>query len=150
MDAKNLLEVIQFALEKEKEAVEFYQYCSDQAKRPEMKEAFLEMKNEESKHVRMLQNFKPQQIDRINIKQISDMKISDYLVDMEFKPDMSYQDLLVLAMKREESAYRMYQNLGKESEDASMVKMFQILAQEELKHKNRLQKEYDDYVLQWN
>ncbi len=63
---------------------------------------------------------------------------------------MKYQDLLILAMKREDAAYALYNNLATQSSDESIVKLFQILAQEELKHKNRLEKEYDEVVLKNN
>ena len=53
MEINNLKEVIAFALEKEKEAVEFYKTCSDQSTRSGMKQAFMEMADEEKKHVRM-------------------------------------------------------------------------------------------------
>lgn len=150
MEFNDLKETIDFALGKEKEAVEFYRECSERAKREAMKQAFLSMAKEEEGHVRMLTNFKPEQVESVKLKAIPNLKISDYLVDMDFEPEMSYKDLLVLAMKREESAYALYSSLATEGGDASMSKLFQILAQEELKHKNRLEKEYDEMVLQQN
>lgn len=150
MELKNLKETINFALDKEKEAVEFYNKCSNLTKRTGMKEAFLEIAEEEKKHVRMLENFKPEQIEKIKLKIIPDLKISDYLVDMEFEPDMSYQKLLILAMKREEASVKLYTEFTQQKSDPALIKLFQILAQEELKHKNRLQREYDDFILKDN
>ena len=115
-----------------------------------MKKAFLEMADEEKKHVRMLENFRPDHVEKVKLNKIPNLKISDYLVDSEFSPDMSYQNLLILAMKREEKSYRLYTVLAEKGEDPSLQKLFQILAQEELKHKNRLEKEYDDHVLMEN
>jgi len=142
--------VVQFALEKEKEAVEFYNECADTSTRSGMKQAFQEMAHEEEHHVKMLENFTPKKTESLRIKDMPNLKISDYLVNMKFTPDMKYQDLLILAMKREDAAYALYNNLATQSSDESIVKLFQILAQEELKHKNRLEKEYDEVVLKNN
>jgi rubrerythrin len=150
MKSDQLKDTIAFALDKEKEAVEFYKTCSEQSTRSGMRQAFLEMAAEEKKHVQMLENFRPQNIKDVRIKEIPNLKISDYLVDMEFTSEMSYQDLLILAMKREESAYKMYSRMVVKGTDPSVEKLFRFMAQEELKHKNRLEKEYDDFVLQEN
>jgi rubrerythrin len=139
-------ETVQFALEKEKEAVEFYQQCSQLTERSGMKQAFLEMADEEKNHVRMLENFKPEHVEKVKLKDIPDLKIGDYLVEMEFDPKMSYKNLLILAMQREEKASALYSALAQDEGDPSVVKLFQILAQEELKHKNRLEREYDEML----
>jgi len=150
MEIDDFKKTVQFALEKEKEAVEFYKRCSELTTRSGMQNAFLEMAEEEQKHVRMLENFKPEHVEKVKLKEIADLKISDYLVDMEFDPGMSYKDLLILAMKREEKAHALYTGLAQEGGDPAVVKLFQILAQEEQKHKLRLEKEYDEIALMWN
>ncbi|MFH1940482.1 MAG: ferritin family protein [bacterium] len=150
MELNDFKKTIRFALEKEIEAVDFYQKCSELTTRSGMKNAFLEMSEEEKNHVRMLENFKPEHVEKVELKDIPNLKIGDYLVEMEFSPDMSYQDLLILAMKREEKAHSLYLELAQKSRNASVVKLFQILAQEELKHKHRLEREYDDVVLSEN
>ena len=48
MDQQSFQDVVQFALEKEKEAVEFYNECAETSTRPGMKQAFLEMAREGS------------------------------------------------------------------------------------------------------
>ena len=39
------------------------------------------------------------------------MKISDYLVEVEADRDISYQDALIVAMKRERAAFQLYSDL---------------------------------------
>ena len=53
-------------------------------------------------------------------------------------------------MKREEKSYKLYTSLAQQGKDPSIAKLFQLLAQEELKHKNRLEKEYDEVILKEN
>ena len=150
MELNQFKEIIAFALEKEKEAVDFYSQCSQLTERSGMKKAFLEMADEERRHIQMLEHFHPDHVEKLKLKIIPNLKISDYLVDSVFSPDMSYQDLLILAMKREEKSVALYTVLAEKGEDPSIQRLFEILAQEELKHKNRLEKEYDDVILMWN
>ena len=145
MEHESFEKVIQFALEKEKEAVAFYQTCSEKSERAGMKQAFLDMAKEEKKHVRLLTNFKPGDLKKIKIKDIPNLKVSDYIVDIPFSESMGYQELLVMAMKREEASYNLYSRIAT-SRDDQLKHLFQMLAQEELKHKNRLEREYDDVV----
>jgi len=74
------------------------------------------------------------------------MKRSNYVVDMEYKKGMDYADILRLAMKREEKALALYNDLQHEADDAGYVRLFQILSQEEAKHKQYLETMYDDFM----
>jgi rubrerythrin len=63
---------------------------------------------------------------------------------------MNYQDALVLAMNKEKAAFRLYMDLSERAGNEEMRELFQMLAQEESKHKLRFELEYDDYVLREN
>jgi rubrerythrin len=76
-----------------------------------------------------------------------DLKIADYLVDVELKPDMGYQEVLVFAMKAEKAAFKLYSDLAASADDEELRRTFLALAQEEAKHKLRFEVEYDDDVL---
>jgi len=143
-------EVIDFAIEKEVGAIALYEGASKIAKRPEAKVMFKEFAVEERKHRKMLEGFSKKAISKYKIKDIPNMKISDYLIDMEFSPDMRYNEILTLAMKREQKSMELYNDLEGRSEDPEIKKLFQMLAQEESKHKLRLETEYDQYVLTEN
>ncbi|MBM3213042.1 hypothetical protein FJZ33_12530 [Candidatus Poribacteria bacterium] len=60
---------------------------------------------------------------------------------------MEYQDILIMAMKREESAVKLYTDLASRVQEPKMNKLLQFMAQEESKHKLRLETEYDKNVL---
>ena len=143
-------EIINFALDNEKESVSFYQTCSQKVSRQEMKEAFMQMAQEEQEHIRKLNNFDPDRIEEAELHKIPNLRIGEYMVDMEFRPNMGYAELLVLAIKKEEKAYNLYSLLAKQAPNHSVMNLFNLLAQEELKHKLRLEKEYDEEVLKEN
>ncbi|MBN2420402.1 MAG: rubrerythrin, partial [Deltaproteobacteria bacterium] len=79
-------------------------------------------------------------------KKIPDLKISDYTVEMEYKPNMSYDDILRLAAKREEKALKFYTDFAEKADQEGHKKIFRVLAQEESKHKLKLETLLDDYL----
>jgi rubrerythrin len=68
------------------------------------------------------------------------------MVDLKYKKGMTYAELLRLAMKREEKALQLYNDLASKSEKSELVKVFKMLSQEEAKHKLKLETIYDDYM----
>ena len=77
-------------------------------------------------------------------EEVMDLKIADYVVRTEPTADMSYEDALKLAMKREKAAYRLYLKLSEKAPNEDMKNLFEGLAQEEAKHKLRFEVEYDE------
>jgi len=152
MNKEKMQEYIQFAIEKEIEAQEFYLKCSEMTEKPNLKQTFLDYAAEEKRHEQMLSDFTPESVQDREVTEQQDLKIADYFEDMEFSPDMTMQDILIMAMKREDSAYQMYTILAEKGSDSDPAaqKLFRLLAQEELKHKNYFQREYDEHVLRDN
>ena len=151
MHFENLEEIIDFAVEKEREAAEFYQKISnDEEDFSGSKEMFAEFAAEEQKHEKILQEFKTKGITKslaeYQLKWITDIKRSDYLVDLEYEQGMPYNEILLLAMKREEKALKLYNDFLEQADTDEGKKLFKILCQEEAKHKLALETIYDDYM----
>ena len=85
-------------------------------------------------------------IDSYELTTIPDLKISNYMVETEYEKGMPMPEVLKLAMKREEKSVKLYQVLGDKTDNADAKKLFQILVQEESKHKLGLESMYDDYL----
>ncbi len=83
-------------------------------------------------------------------KKILDLKIGDYLVDAEPSSDIDYQQALILAMKAEKAAFRLYSDPASATDDPGLKETLLGLAQEEAKHKLRFEIEYDDEFLKEN
>ena len=60
--------------------------------------------------------------------------MAEYAVDVAPGPDMNYQSALVLAMKKEKAAFRLYTDLAASADDDKMKATFLALAQEEARH----------------
>jgi len=147
---KSVNEILNFAIQSEQEAVEFYSQLSNDAKNEEMKHVFTQFAKEEMGHKAKLLQIKETGNLRISEEKVNDLMISDYLVDVDPTPGMSYREALVVAMKKEKNAFKLYMKLSEQAEDAELKEIFLSLAQEESKHKLRFELEYDEYVLREN
>jgi rubrerythrin len=139
--------ILAFAIENEKEAFEVYGKMQEMAEKQAAKVMFSELAAEEAKHREFLEGLTEETIPELPLQEVADLKISDYLVDVEFKSNMEYQDILIMAMKKEESAVNLYKDIATQVESAKLEKLLTYMSQEEAKHKLRLETEYDDNVL---
>jgi rubrerythrin len=78
------------------------------------------------------------------------LQIADYVVDAEVREGMTYADALIVAMKREKAAFRLYSDLASRTQEAELKQIFLSLALEESRHKLRFELEYDEFVLREN
>ena len=142
-------DVLDFAIGKEQEAHDFYVVLAGQAANPAMAQAFREFAGEELGHKAKLQAVKSGEQLLAARSQVLDLKISDYLVDVEPGTLMTYQQALIVAMKLEKAAFRLYTDLAA-LVPAGLRELFLSLAQEEAKHKLRFELEYDEQILKEN
>jgi len=147
MDEKKFQEIVQFAIQKEIEAIDFYTRASGVVKQSGTKDLFLDFAKQEEGHRKILEGLDLERVVRANIEKIPNLRISDYLVDTDFRPDISYADILRIAMKREEHSIKLYNDLKPLNGDETLTKLFNFLIQEETKHKYSLEKIYDDEIL---
>lgn len=143
-------DVVSFAIDKEEKAMEFYQKCADRAKNPGIRQFFEEMVQEEQRHRDMLKSLDTFKLEDVRLEKVEDLHIGDYLVDVKFKEDLTYQEALTLAMKKEEKAHTFYTSWQNKCMHEKTAKLFEMLAQEELKHKRRIETVYDEEILTWD
>lgn len=139
--------IISFAIEKEKEAAQLYEKMSGLARKPNAKAMFNELRAEEIKHRESLEGMTEERVADLPLQEVADLKISDYLVEVDLTPDMDYQDILIVAMKREESAVKLYNDMAEKAQTPELQKLLKFMSQEEARHKLRLETEYDENVL---
>lgn len=149
-DFTSINDILDFAIQNEQRAVDFYTTLAADSRNEEMKQVFTEFAKEEMGHKAFLTKVKTEGIFDLKEEKVLDLKMSDYLVYVTPKPDMSYEEALVLAMKREKSAFKLYTNLASKAPSPELVKLFNSLALEESKHKLRFELEYDEIVMREN
>lgn len=150
MDLSNFQDILKFAISREEEAIASYGKMSELTQSPGLAELLLELQEEEKKHKSLLEGITDQKIASFEIREVPDLKISDYLTEEAPTEDMSFQDLLIFAAKKEHEAVELYTNLEENAKDDELKKLFQFLIQQEKTHKLKLEKEYDDHVLEWD
>ncbi|MBU0713157.1 ferritin family protein [bacterium] len=147
MDRQKFGGVLDFAIEREKEAVTFYNDLIKLTKSFDIMETIRTIELMERNHIKVIEKMKSQEIGDVVIRPVNDLKISEYLVLPEEKAPYNYQDLLINAMKREELSHKLYVSLAEEIGDTEVKKVFQKLASEEAKHKLTFENLYDNDIL---
>ncbi len=147
MDEKKFKEIIQFAIQREIESMDFYNQASKTVKHSGTRDLFLDFIKQEEGHKKKLEDVLAGKILLGKIEKIPNLKISDYLVEAELKPDISFADILRIAMKREERSVKLYTGLNEKNQDENLRNLFTFLIQEESKHKNYIEKVYDEEIL---
>ncbi len=137
-------DILDFAIEREIESYNFYTSLSEKSEIGAIKKLFASFAKEEEGHRIKLEAAKSGKMLNLAAKEIMNLKVTDYLVDIKPSEDMSYQDVLILAAKKEKSAFLLYTTLSEAVSDGEMKTFFEILAQEEAKHKLRFEIEYDN------
>jgi rubrerythrin len=150
MDLSNFQDILKFAISREEEAIASYGKMSEKTQSPGLKELLLELQEEEKNHKRLLEGITDSKIESFEIKEITDLKISDYLTEEAPAEKMTFQDLLIFAAKKEQEAVELYSNLEHNAQDEELKKLFQFLIQQEKTHKLKLEREYDDHILEWD
>jgi rubrerythrin len=150
MKFESVDEILDFAISKEEEAAQFYINLADRMAPLNMKEVFEDFAQEEKKHKEKLLLVKGGKKLLLTREKVMDLKIGDSLVVVDTTievSDITYQEALIIAMKAEKAAFRLYQDLAKTTKDSELKNLFLSLAQEEAKHKLRFEIEYDDNIL---
>lgn len=148
MDQGQFENILDFAIEREWEAVHFYHQLLQEAPSIALMEAIREIELMERRHIEALEQFRKAGYSRIAAPAVENLQIGEYLVP---PPDnQTYQNMLITAMQREELSYKLYKTLADASREPAMANLFSKLAAEEAKHKNHFEKLYDNDVLREN
>ena len=147
MNLNSVDEILRFAIRKEADAAAFYRMAADRSDTG-VKKTFEELAREEDGHKKKLEGFDPKEIEKMELKEIKGLGLSEIMEDVPYSSDMSYADLLRMAIKNEEKSQRLYASTAKMVKEPKLKKLLLVLAQEESTHKERLEKIYDKEVLQ--
>jgi rubrerythrin len=147
MRLNSLDEILRFAIRKEADAAAFYRMAADRSD-PGVRKAFEELAKEEEGHKKKLEGFDLKKIEQMELKETKGLGLSEIMEDLPYSPDMSYADLLRMAIKNEEKSQKLYASTSQSVTEPMFKKLLLILAQEESTHKERLEKIYDKEILQ--
>ncbi len=146
MKLDSLDEILRFAIRKEADQASFYRMAADRSN-PGVKKTFEELSKEEEGHKKKLEGFDLKKVEQMDLKESKGLGMSELMEDIPYSSDMSYADLLRMAIKNEEKSQRLYNSTAQIVNEPKLKKLILILAQEESTHKERLEKIYDKEIL---
>lgn len=148
---KTIDDILNFAIKDEQRASDLYADLATKSRNREIQKMFEQFSKEELGHKKKLEAINSQEMVVVTLEKVQDLQIGDYLVEVNTsRDDLSYQEALIVAMKEEKAAFRLYNDLAAKTDHAELKETFLLLAQEEAKHKLRFEIEYDDYILREN
>ncbi len=135
-------EALDFAIENEEQSIQFYEDMAARTERPEMRLVFESLAKEERGHKSRLEAIlKRGDVPSLG-KKVLKLNLSDYVPDVQDYENLDYRESLVVGMKKETAAQRLYIDLAREVEEEDLRDTFRFLAEEEAKHRLRFEREY--------
>ena len=142
--------ILNRAIVLEEEAYTMYATAASAAKNAPIRDRLTEMAQQEKGHQTKLQDVLTGNvrwaIRRSKSEPVIDLRLSDHLTGGSLDPNADYQDVLLFAARREKSAYEFYKALAEMVADPLHKNLFEMLANEELRHKYALEKTYEEVV----
>jgi rubrerythrin len=142
-----LEDVIRFAVEREDTAVKLYTRAAELATSISARKMFEELAQEEATHKDVFIKIDEDKADNHKLCTLPESSLAKYLAEVPFRPDMSYSQIIVNALKTEENAYQLYKAAAGMTDDPKLQKILMTFADVELGHRRRLETIYDERVL---
>ncbi|MBU8922586.1 MAG: ferritin family protein [Bacteroidales bacterium] len=144
LDFNNVDEVFDYAIEKEKEARDFYLEWAGKIEKPAIQKVFTEFAAQEEGHMKLFTSMKEGHAETRPETKAVDLHLTDYLIEAEPTENMGYREALRVAIQREQAAMDLYSAFAKATKSPEIASTMETLVAEETKHKNRLESIYDD------
>ena len=147
---RSAAEAIAFAIGREIEAAGSYARLAGLARTPGLRELCLFLRDQEESHRRLLEGLTEDELGRLEPALTADLGIVDSLGDEKLADDMTIQELLIFAARKEKQAAELYESLARSAEGSHLQDLFRFLAGQEWEHKLKLEAEYEKLLLQEN
>ena len=147
MAFSSLDEILAFAVAREIEAAAFYAELAGKARFEAQRALLRELEAEERQHRLLLEKYRAGCLLPPPGAPVPDMGLTASAGGEVFDPAASAQDALIVAARKEAAAADLYGRLAATAADSAAREMFEFLVRQELRHKFRLESEYEARVL---
>ncbi|MFC1938993.1 ferritin family protein [Chloroflexota bacterium] len=136
-----LEKVIKKAIQKEIASWLLYDDLSRRMSQETAQDAFRKLAQQEKGHQNRLEQYLRGEIKEgaLSSGQAVDYKISEHLEQPKIYPDMSLEDIFLLAANREKASHELYLGLAGIHPEGKVRKLLEELAAQELEHKQQLE-----------
>jgi len=142
--------IIAFAIRREIDAADGYAQIAGRAKTPGLRELADDLRRQEESHRRLLEGLTAESVRELEASYSPDLQVVDALPDEKLTGDMSIQDMLIFAAKKEAQSIALYESLAGLAGTGPNERIFRFLVGQEREHKFKIEAEYESQVLQEN
>jgi len=143
---KRLDDILALAIQREEEAYDFYMNIFSIVEDASVKDTLEFIAGEEKQHKAFLVNYREGKYgsDALRMSDVIDFKIAEYLQEPEISKDTSAQQVYLIASHREQRSHHFYTELASLHPAGETKTMLLSMANEELKHKEKMEYLYSN------
>jgi rubrerythrin len=139
--SKTVAEILDMAIGREEVAYDFYMDIYKKVQDATVRETVEFIAGEEKKHKAFLVSYKEGKYgtDSLRMADVVEYKLAEYLEEPEISQDSSSEEVYLVAAHREARSNQFYAELANMHADSKLKTMLQKMANEELKHKEKME-----------
>jgi len=143
---KTVAEILDMAIQREETAYDFYMDIYGKVEDASVKDTVEFIAGEEKKHKAFLVSYKEGEFgaDSLRMADVVEYKLAEYLEEPEISQGASSADVYLVAAHREGRSYQFYSELANLHANSDLKTMLQKMANEELKHKEKMEYLYSN------
>lgn len=145
---KTMQTLIDVAIDREIAARDFYRDLAGRVEDPTVRDTLSFLADEEQKHRDFLMGYRDGRYgsDTLRLTDVINYKIAEYLEEPEISGEMKSADVYLVAAHRELQSYRFYRALADLHPDGEIKEMLLRIADEEMRHKEKVEYLYGNTV----
>ncbi len=138
---KRVSDIIEIAIKREEDAYDFYMDIHSKVVDAGVKDTLEFIAGEEKKHKAFLVSYRDGEFGAtaLRMSDVVDYKIAEYLTEPEVDENSKPEDVYLVASHRELRSYHFYTELANLHADGDLQEMLSKMANEELKHKEKME-----------
>ncbi|MCF8049636.1 MAG: ferritin family protein [Desulfobacterales bacterium] len=141
MKPPRFADIIETAIRREEEAYAFYRDIAEKVDDPAARETCDWIAAEEQKHRQFLVDYRDGKYGAAPMRMADVVlyKIAEHQKEPEVEKEMKREEVFLVASHRELRSYRFYTELAEQHDDGDLKEMLIRIANEELKHKEKME-----------
>ena len=138
---KTIADVIDLAIQREEDAYHFYMDIHSKVQDAGVRDTVEFIAKEEKKHKAFLVGYRKGDYGTgaLRMADVIEYRVAEYLEEPEISKESSSQDVYLIAAHRESRSYQFYSELANMHADSELKTMLAKMANEELKHKEKME-----------
>jgi len=143
---KTIADAIDIAITREEEAYDFYMDIHSKVQDAGVRDTVEFIAGEEKKHKAFLVSYRDGNFgsESLRMADVIDYKVAEYLEEPEISKESGSEDVYLIAAHREGRSYQFYSELANMHSDGELKTMLTKMANEELKHKEKMEYLYSN------